>query len=111
MAVEDSATLLIQYAGDIHATVDARWNSRIRRDQFRIIGTEGEIHLDPLSGPLLRLGETEELLPTHPNVHYPCIENFVSAILDGAPLACPGEQALWTDRVTQAVLSSNQASF
>ena len=107
-AVEDSATVLLQYPPGIHAIVDVRWNSRIERDQFRVIGTEGEINLDPLSGPLLRINNREESLPAHSNLHYPCVENFVSAILDGAPLACPGEQALWTDRVLQWVLSANQ---
>ena len=111
LAVEDSATVLIQYAGGIHATVDARWNSQIKRDQFRVIGTDGEMNLDPLSGPLLRVGEVEELLPTHPNVHYPCIENFVASVLDGVPLACPGEEALWTDWVTQMVLLSDKSRF
>jgi 1,5-anhydro-D-fructose reductase (1,5-anhydro-D-mannitol-forming) len=106
--VEDSATVLIQYPPGIHATVDVRWNSRIERDQFRVIGTDAEINLDPLGGPILRIGSREESLPPHDNIHYPCVENFVSAILDGAPLACPGEQALWTDRVLQTVLSANQ---
>jgi predicted dehydrogenase len=109
MAVEDAATVLIQYERGVHATVDVRWNSHIDRDQFRVIGTEGEINLDPLSGPILRIGNREESLPTHANLHYPCIENFVSAILDGTPLACPGEQALWTDRVLQTVLGANQS--
>jgi len=101
--------VLIQYAGGIHATVDARWNSHVKRDQFRVIGTGGEMNLDPLSGPTLRVGEVEEFLPTHPNVHYPCIENFVAAVLDGVPLACPGDEALWTDRVTEMVRLSSQS--
>lgn len=106
LAVEDSATTLIEYAGGIHAVVDVRWNSRIQRDQFRVIGVEGELSLDQLNGPALRLldGEghlREEQLPAHANVHYPAIENFVSAVLDGAPLACPIEEAIWTDWVTQ----------
>jgi predicted dehydrogenase len=109
LAVEDSATVLIEYAGGIHATVDARWNSHIRRDQFRVIGTEGEMNLNPLSGPLLRVGVEEESLPADSNVHYPCVENFVSAILDGAPLACPGEEAQWTDWVTEMVMLSDKS--
>jgi predicted dehydrogenase len=106
--VEDSATVLIQYPPGIHAAVDVRWNSHIVRDQFRVIGTTGEINLDPLSGPILRVGNVQESLPAHSNLHYPCVENFVSAILDGTPLACPGDQALWTDQVLQMVLSANQ---
>jgi predicted dehydrogenase len=111
MAVEDAATVLMKYARGVHATVDVRWNSHIDRDQFRVIGTDGEINLDPLSGPILRIGDLEESLPTHPNVHYPCIENFVAAILDGAPLACPADEALWTDRATQMVLLANRAQY
>ncbi|MGO9316451.1 MAG: Gfo/Idh/MocA family protein [Terracidiphilus sp.] len=108
MPVEDSATVLIQYPPGIHSIVDVRWNSHVVRDQFRVIGTDAEINLDPLGGPTLRIGSREESLPPHDNVHYPCVENFVSAILDGALLACPGDQALWTDRVLQTVLSANQ---
>jgi predicted dehydrogenase len=108
LAVEDSATTLIEYAGGIHAVVDVRWNSRIQRDQFRIVGVEGEISLDPLNGPTLRLlgGDgklTEEQLPAHTNVHYPAVENFVSAVLEDAPVACPIDEAIWTDWVTQQV--------
>jgi 1,5-anhydro-D-fructose reductase (1,5-anhydro-D-mannitol-forming) len=108
LAVEDSATTLIEYAGGIHAVVDVRWNSRITRDQFRIVGSEGEISLDPLNGPTLHVlaGDgtlREESLPPHANVHYPAVANFVDAALDGAPLACPIGEAIWTDWVTQQV--------
>jgi predicted dehydrogenase len=112
LPVEDSATTLIEYAGGIHAVIDVRWNSRITRDQFRIIGSEGEISLDPLNGPTLRLlasdGRlTEEHLPPHANVHYPAVENFVAALLDGAPLACPIDEAIWTDWVTEQVIQND----
>jgi 1,5-anhydro-D-fructose reductase (1,5-anhydro-D-mannitol-forming) len=111
LAVEDSATTLIEYTGGIHAVVDVRWNSRITRDQFRIIGTLGEINLDSLNGATLRLLDSEghlreEQIPPHANVHYPAIENFVNAVLDGTPIACPGEEAIWTDWVTQQVKDS-----
>jgi 1,5-anhydro-D-fructose reductase (1,5-anhydro-D-mannitol-forming) len=103
-AVEDSATTLIDYDNGARGVVDVRWNSRVARDQFRVIGTEGEINLDPLSGPSLRYAGKEEQLPTHANVHYPAVENFVSAALDGALLACSGEDAIWTDWVTSEVM-------
>ena len=88
--------------------VDVRWNSRIQRDQFRIIGVEGEISLDQLNGPTLKLtlssGDVrEETLPANANVHYPAVQNFVAAVLDGSPVACPIEDAIWTDWVTQQV--------
>ncbi len=111
LKVEDSATVLMEYAGGVHAVVDARWNSRLPRDEFRIVGVEGEIDLTPLNGPALRLVKSdgtvrEEQLPPHANVHYPTVENFVSAALDGAPLMCPIGEAIWTDWVTQQVIGA-----
>jgi len=106
LKVEDSATALIEYTGGVHGIVDVRWNSHIARDQFRIIGTDGVMELDPLSGPELRVGGETQSLPTHDNVHYPLIENFVAAILDGATLICPGQEAIWTDWVTEQVMAA-----
>jgi 1,5-anhydro-D-fructose reductase (1,5-anhydro-D-mannitol-forming) len=114
IAVEDSATVLMQFSGGVHAVVDVRWNSRVARDQFRIIGENGEINLDPLNGPELRLrselpatGRTQ-FLPPHANLHFPIVENFVDAILANDPtrLACPAEQAAWTDWVIEQVVST-----
>ena len=111
LAVEDSATTLIDYANGIRAIIDVRWNSHVARDQFRIIGTDGEINLDPLNGPTLKYKGREEFheehLAAHPNVHYPLVENFVNAITQGIPLACPADEALWTDQVTQWVKDNN----
>ncbi|HVW07946.1 MAG TPA: Gfo/Idh/MocA family oxidoreductase [Bryobacteraceae bacterium] len=102
--VEDSATVLIEYTGGLHGVIDVRWTSRIVRDQFRIVGTEGELDLTPLNGPTMRIsnldGTREEQWPAHRNVHYPLVENFVQAVLDGTPLASPGAGAILTDWVT-----------
>jgi predicted dehydrogenase len=108
LAVEDSATMLIGYAGGVHGVVDVRWNSRVQRDQFRIIGVEGEIELSPLNGPALRVRASdgslrEEQLPAHAKVHYPAVENFVSAVQGGVRLMCPIDEAIWTDWVTEQV--------
>jgi hypothetical protein len=60
------------------------------------------MNLTPLNGPELRYKDQVEMLPTHANVHYPLVENFVNAVLDGSPLACPGYEAIVTDRVTES---------
>lgn len=109
LSVEDSATTLVQYTGGVTAVIDVRWNSRIQRDEFRVVGVEGQIVLNPLNGPALCLTRSdgtvfEENLPTHSNVHFPAIENFAAAILDGRPLACPVDEAIWTDWVTEQVI-------
>lgn len=101
LPVEDSATIVIDYESGPRGIVDVRWNSRIVRDEFRVIGTEGELKMTPLNGPELRYADKVEMLPTHANVHYPLVENFVNAILDRAPLACSGEDAIVTDWITE----------
>jgi len=109
--VEDSATVLMGFPSGVHAVVDVRWNSRVARDQFRIIGENGEINLDPLNGPDLRVtntaGSRTEQLPPHANLHFPIVENFVDAVLANDPslLACPAEQAAWVDWVIDRVVS------
>jgi len=110
LAVEDCATVLIDYASKVRAIVDVRWNSRVRRDELRIIGTGGEMDLTPLSGPALVFPGGREDLPPAENFHFPCIQNYVAAVLDGAPLLASGESSIWTDWVTeQAVASSAQS--
>ena len=108
IGVEDSATVLMGFSGGVHGVVDVRWNSRVTRDQFRIIGESGEINLDPLNSPELRLAGRTEFLPPHANLHFPIIENFVDAVLanDPARLACPAEQAAWVDWTIAQVVSA-----
>jgi len=105
--VEDCATLLIEYDSGVRGIADVRWHSRQARDEFRIVGTEGEMELSPLNGPPLSYPGGSEEIPTHTNVHYPCVHNFVEAVLDGAPLASSGESAMWTDWVTEEALRRN----
>jgi 1,5-anhydro-D-fructose reductase (1,5-anhydro-D-mannitol-forming) len=110
LAVEDSATVMIEYKNKVRAIVDVRWHSRIERDELRIVGTEGEMDLTPLSGPALVYPGGHENLPAHSNLHYPCVKNFVDAVLDGAPLLSSGHTALWTDWVTAQAVASDRAT-
>lgn len=110
IAVEDSATILIQYANGVHAMVDARWNTQIAQDEFRVVGSEGVIDLTPLNGPSLVWPGGSENLPAHRNLHFPCIQNFVDAVLDGKALLSSGATALWTDWVTERSVASAGAT-
>jgi len=106
LAVEDSATVMIEYETGVRGVVDVRWNSRVDRDDFRIIGTAGDMVLSPLNGPRLQRPGGEEHLPTHRNLHFPCVANFVDAIHGVAPVAAPIEEAIVTDWVTGQVLGA-----
>jgi predicted dehydrogenase len=102
--VEDNATVLIEYQSGVRGIVDVRWHSRVPRDEFRIRGTEGEISMTPLNSGVLEYPGGREELPPHPNLHYPCVENFVSAVLDGDPLRSSASTALATSWVTHQVV-------
>jgi predicted dehydrogenase len=100
-AVEDNATVMIDYEGGVRGIVDVRWHSRIKRDECRIRGTEGEMELTPLNGPELIYPGGRENLPPHANRHYPLLENFVDAVEGKAPLLASVASSIWTDWVTE----------
>jgi len=100
-AVEDNATVMIDYEGGVRGIVDVRWHSKVKRDECRIRGTQGEMDLTPLNGPDLVYPGGREHLPPHANLHYPMIENFVDTVLDKKSLLASGASSLWTDWVTE----------
>jgi 1,5-anhydro-D-fructose reductase (1,5-anhydro-D-mannitol-forming) len=99
--VEDNATVMIEYASGVRGVVDVRWHSRVKRDECRIRGTDGEMELSPLNGPDLIYPGARENLPPHPNLHYPMLENFVDAVEGKRPLLASGTSSFWTDWVTE----------
>lgn len=103
--VEDNATVMIDYEIGVRAIIDVRWHSHVARDEFRIRGTEGEMDLSPLNSPELKWPGGQEQIPAAANLHYPCIENFVSAVLDRAPLRSSGQTAIVTDWIVEQALS------
>ena len=105
-AVEDNATVLIDYADGLRGIVDVRWHSKVKRDECRIRGTEGEMDLTPLNGPDLIYPGGSESLPPHANMHYPMVENFVDAVLGKASLLASGASSLWTDWVIERARKS-----
>jgi predicted dehydrogenase len=105
LPVEDNATAMIDYASGVRGIVDVRWHSRISRDEFRIRGTEGELDLSPLNGSELAHPGGTESVPAPANLHYPCIEDFVCAVMTGRQPACPAAAGLQTEWVMEQVSS------
>jgi len=101
LAVEDNATVLIEYDSGVRGAVDVRWHSRVSRDEFRIRGVDGELDLTPLNGPELAYPGGVEQRPAPANLHYPCIEDFVTALLDGRPPRSSGQTAIATQWVIE----------
>jgi 1,5-anhydro-D-fructose reductase (1,5-anhydro-D-mannitol-forming) len=88
------------------------WHSRVSRDEFRIRGTDGEIEMTSLnSGVLIYPGGKEEL-PPYENLHYPCVVDFVSALLAGTEPHSSGATALATAWVMdEAIRGSSGGKF
>ena len=100
-AVEDNATVMIEYESGVRGIVDVRWHSKVKRDECRIRGTDGEMEMSPLNGPDLIYPGGRESLPVHHNVHLPLIENFVDAVEGKAGLQSSGATAFVTDWITE----------
>jgi predicted dehydrogenase len=108
-AVEDNATLMVEYNSGVRGVIDVRWHSRVLRDEFRIRGTDGEIEMTPLNSGVLTFPGGKEELPPHENLHYPCVADFVSAVLGGTEPRSSGATALATAWVTdEAIRLSNR---
>ena len=103
LEVEDNATVTVEYEGGVRGVVDVRWHSRVVRDEFRVRGTEGEIELSPLNGPELVHPGGSERIPPAGNLHYPCIEDFASAILRGILPRSYGGSALAAEWVMEQI--------
>ncbi len=106
-AVEDNATVMIEYADGVRGIVDVRWHSKIKRDECRIRGTDGEMQLTPLNGRELIYPGGKENLPLHTNPLYPLIENFVDTVQGKASLLASGASSYWTDWVIEQARRSN----
>jgi 1,5-anhydro-D-fructose reductase (1,5-anhydro-D-mannitol-forming) len=103
LPVEDNATVMIEYEGGVRGVVDVRWHSRVERDEFRVRGTKGEIDLSPLNGPELVYPGGSERIAAPKNLHYPCVKDFVSAVVRGILPRSYGEGALAAEWVMNQV--------
>jgi predicted dehydrogenase len=103
--VEDNATVMIEHHGGVRSVVDVRWHSHVSRDEFRIRGTDGELDLTPLNGPELVYPGGAEQIPAPANLHFPCIDDFVNAALDGRDPVSSGVTALSAEWVMDQAAS------
>lgn len=110
--VEDTGSLLIRFAGGIHAMVFASHCVEPPRDDFEILGTRGCLRAAPLNEDRLELtgaGVTTFSAPKAENVHQPLIEDFNGAIVEDRPPAVPGEAAMTASLLLEAAYRSAQS--
>ena len=109
-SAEDSSVMVMTYDDGPQVTASFHWNSKTWSHEFEIIGTEAKVKWHPYDGPTIlktvgrQIDEIE--MPNHHNVHYPLIEDFVSAITeDRQPLVSVSEAAK-TNQLLDAVYQS-----
>jgi len=103
--VEDTGSLLIQFAGSVQASVFATHCIHAPMDEFEVYGTRASLRISPLNGSELRLsGDHSESfhLPKADNVHLPLIEDFNQAIRENREPRVSGEEGMKTSVLLEA---------
>jgi len=103
--VEDTGSLLIEFAGGVHAAVFASHCIHTSLDDFEIYGTRGSLRASPLNDSELQLfGDTHEVfqLPKADNVHLPLIEDFNHAIRQNQEPRISGVDGMKTSVLLEA---------
>jgi predicted dehydrogenase len=109
-AVEDSCVATLSMADGALGIVSLNWNSRTWSHEFEIVGTEAKLKWHPYDGDTVvkTVGrDVQEIrLPNAPNVHYPLIEDFVSAVLGHREPVVTAQEAEKTNRLVDALYRS-----
>src|SRR5262245_12171616 len=109
IAVEDTGSLLIQFAGGIQGVVFASHCVHGSMDEFEIYGTRARLWVSPLNGCELQLfGESSQTfhLPKAENVHLPLIEDFNQAIRENREPRVSGEEGMKASVLLEAAYDS-----
>ena len=109
-AVEDSSAIVMTMPGGAQVIASFNWNSKTWSHEFEIVGTEAKVKWHPYDGPtvLKTVGRdiSEVEAPNHENVHYPLVEDFVSAVEEGREPAVTAAEAAGTNILLDAVYRS-----
>lgn len=114
--VDDTATLLLEFADGVQAVVGAAFSvaavERDALDVLEVLGTGGRIWTSPLgakdSAGVLKLvtPDRDETFTYSQGTHVALIEAFGRSVLDGEPVPAPGEEGLAGMRVVEAAYES-----
>ncbi|MCM8765166.1 MAG: Gfo/Idh/MocA family oxidoreductase [Candidatus Omnitrophica bacterium] len=113
-SVEDSSAIIMEYENGMLVTASFNWNSRTYAHEFEIIGDHAKLRWIPYDGDKITLvtgSQTQELeKPNYKNVHYPLIEDFVSAIIENRSPVVSMEEAARTNLLMETCYISSQQS-
>ena len=108
--VEDSAAAIMTMPGGAQVIASFNWNSKTWSHEFEIIGTEAKVKWHPYdsNSVVKTVGrDIKEIeTPNHENVHYPLIEDFVSAVEEDRDPKVTAAEAAKTNRLLDALYLS-----
>ena len=108
--VEDTASVVMTLRNSAQVTASFSWASKTWRHEFEIVGTEAKVYWHPYdSGEVVKtVGRDVETLSLTPavNVHLPIVDDFVQAVQQGRPPACPLAEAAKTNVLLDAIYRS-----
>ena len=110
LEVDDAATVSLKFADGVLGTASFHWNSPVNRDSLMIVGSEGILSTESLSGRgdlKLESKQGAELwsLPSSAPVHLGLVEKIVAHLLDGSPNPCSGEAGVVANEIVAWVFS------
>ncbi|MCR8636886.1 Gfo/Idh/MocA family protein [Paenibacillus radicis (ex Xue et al. 2023)] len=110
LKVEDTASLLVQFASGCQASVHASFSTSVG-NQLEIFGTEGKLTMCSIEDAELEwtngAGEVQRFeLPKHPNMNVPMIEDFIEQLEGKSSYLCPGEAGILSSRIMSAAYLS-----
>jgi len=111
--VEDLAAGFIRFKNGASVVLEASWAANIADGDFKsvLMGTKGGAEFGPLKVYTEYQGYVADVVPSVPRdegSHYLCIRSFVDSCLKDKPVAIPGEQALITTRILDAIYKSGR---
>ena len=108
--VEDSSAVVMLLTNGAHVLASFGWNSKTWVHEFEVVGSEARVRWCPVDAGKVattvgrELSETD--VPNTENVHRPLIEDFVEAVREGRQPICPLAEAIKTNVVMDAIISS-----
>ena len=108
--VEDTASLIIQYASGVQATLSSLWSIDPARGDYEVWCTKGHINVPFARGTeflLNRPGRSEHITLPADDLHdLPLIDDFVCAVEGSGPHVLDGAGGLQVQRVIDAAYAS-----
>ena len=109
-AVEDVATLLLEFGNGAHGVLSVMRGGTEDRDTVTILGTKGSVRVNTLSLGVITIvsddGSQTQTLPPHDNFHLPMIAAFTRSLLEGKTPEVDGRVGLRVQEIVDEAYRS-----